>query len=215
MTISRLTCPKLRPAALLAGLALSAGAVAQDYAAAVDEARLLGADAEPGAWMSHGRTYDEQRYSPLDLINQDNVDQLGLAWYAEVDTSRGQEATPIVVDGALYVSTAWSMVYAFDAASGEQLWKYDPQVDRSKGRDACCDVVNRGVAVWGGKVFVGTIDGRLVAIDSSDGRLEWETMTTDPALPYTITGAPRVIRGSGHDRQRRRRIRCARLCDRL
>lgn len=195
MTNPTLTYLKFRAAALFAGLALSASALAQDYAAAVDEARLVGADAEPGAWMSYGRTYDEQRYSPLDLIDQDNVDQLGLAWYAEVDTSRGQEATPIVVDGALYVSTAWSMVYAFDVESGEQLWKYDPQVDREKGRDACCDVVNRGVAVWDGKVFVGTIDGRLVAIDSSDGSLEWETMTTDPALPYTITGAPRVIKG--------------------
>ncbi len=179
----------------MAAWTVSSAVLAQDYAAAVDEARLVAADAEPGAWMSYGRTYDEQRYSPLDQINQDNVQRLGLAWYAEVDTSRGQEATPIVVDGALYVSTAWSMVYAFDAASGEPLWKYDPEVDREKGRDACCDVVNRGVAVWDGKVFVGTIDGRLVAINAGDGTLAWETMTTDPALPYTITGAPRVIKG--------------------
>ena len=186
---------EFRALALLVGLMSGAQVLAQDYGAAVDAARLVGADAEPGSWMSYGRTYDEQRYSPLELINQDNVDQLGLAWYAEVDTSRGQEATPIAVDGALYISTAWSMVYAFDAASGEPLWKYDPQVDRAKGRDACCDVVNRGVAVWDGKVFVGTIDGRLVAIDSADGSLEWETMTTDPALPYTITGAPRVVKG--------------------
>ncbi len=195
MTDSASIRPKIRTAALVAGLSLFPAAFAQEYAAAVDEARLVGADAEPGAWMSYGRTYDEQRYSPLDRINRDNVDQLGLAWYADIDTSRGQEATPVAVDGALYVSTAWSMVYAFDAESGAQLWKYDPQVDRDKGRDACCDVVNRGVAVWDGKVFVGTIDGRLAAIDARSGDLEWETMTTDPALPYTITGAPRVIKG--------------------
>ena len=184
-----------RVMALLGGMLLGGLALAQDYGAAVDAARLAAADDEPGSWMSYGRTYDEQRYSPLDRINRDNVGELGLAWYAGVNTSRGQEATPIVVDGALYVSTAWSMVYAFDAASGEPLWMYDPEVDRNKGRDACCDVVNRGVAVWDGKVFVGTIDGRLVAINAADGSLAWETMTTDPALPYTITGAPRVIKG--------------------
>ena len=186
---------KFRAAALLLSLALSPAAIAQNYPAAVDESRLVAADAEPGAWLSYGRTYDEQRYSPLDQINQDNVNQLGLAWYAEVDTNRGQEATPIVVDGALYVSTAWSMVYAFDVASGEQLWKYDPEVDSAKSRDACCDVVNRGVAVWDGKVFVGALDGRLVALDSSNGSVLWEAATTDPDLPYTITGAPRVIKG--------------------
>ncbi len=195
MNKSLASIPIFRAAALSAVLALAPELGAQQFAAAVDEARLVGADAEPGVWLSYGRTYDEQRYSPLDLINRNNIDELGLAWYADVDTSRGQEATPIVVDGALYVSTAWSMVYAFDAASGEPLWKYDPQVDRAKGRDACCDVVNRGVAVWDGKVFVGTIDGRLVAIDAADGSLVWETMTTDPSLPYTITGAPRVIKG--------------------
>ena len=184
-----------RSCGLLAGLALAANLQAQDYSAGVDEARLVAADSEPGAWLSYGRTYDEQRYSPLDQINQDTVGGLGLAWYAEVNTSRGQEATPIVVDGALYVSTAWSMVYAYDVETGEQLWKYDPEVDRAKGRDACCDVVNRGVAVWDGKVFVGTIDGRLVAVDSADGSVVWETVTTDQSLPYTITGAPRVVKG--------------------
>ena len=110
-------------------------------------------------------------------------------------TSRGQEATPVVVDGALYISTAWSLVHAFDVRTGERLWTYDPQVAREKGRDACCDVVNRGVAAWGGRIFVGTIDGRLVALDSASGEVDWEVMTVDESLPYTITGAPRVVKG--------------------
>src|SRR5690606_36728373 len=98
------------------------------------------ADQEPGNWMSTGRDYNEQRFSPLDQINRDTVNQLGLAWYADIDTSRGQEATPIVVDGALYVTTAWSMVKAYDARTGQLLWAFDPEVPPAKGVDACCDV---------------------------------------------------------------------------
>jgi alcohol dehydrogenase (cytochrome c)/quinohemoprotein ethanol dehydrogenase len=163
--------------------------------AAVDTQRLVNANREPGQWMSHGRTYDEQRFSPLDRINAENVSRLGLAWFADLDTNRGQEATPIVVDGVLYVSTAWSMVKAYNAVTGAPLWSYDPQVARDWGVHACCDVVNRGVAVWRGKVFVGALDGRLIALDARTGREVWETQTIDPAKPYTITGAPRVIDG--------------------
>lgn len=166
-----------------------------DYGAAVDAQRLINANAEPGQWMSTGRTYDEQRFSPLDQINTDTVSGLGLAWYADLDTSRGQEATPIVVDGAIYITTAWSMVKAYDAASGELLWEYDPEVDRARAVDACCDVVNRGAAVWNGKVFVGAIDGRLIALDSRSGAEVWSVQTTDPQQPQTITGAPRVVNG--------------------
>jgi quinohemoprotein ethanol dehydrogenase len=163
------------------------------YSAAVNTDRLIFAD--PREWLSHGRSYDEQRFSPLEQINSETIGKLGLAWSADIDTSRGQEATPIVVDGALYVTTAWSNVKAFDAKSGELLWAWDAKVDPSKGVDACCDVVNRGVAVWNGKVFVGTLDGRLVALDSATGELVWEKMTVDTSKPYTITGAPRVIKG--------------------
>lgn len=176
-------------------MGLSTALHAQNYGAGVDADRLATADTQADVWLSYGRTYDEQRYSPLDQINQGNVNELGLAWFADVTTSRGQEATPIVVDGALYVSTAWSLVHAFDVRTGDSLWTYDPRVDRAKGRDACCDVVNRGVAVWDGKVFVGTLDGRLVALDSTDGSVLWEVMTVDPNVPYTITGAPRVVKG--------------------
>jgi PQQ-dependent dehydrogenase (methanol/ethanol family) len=145
--------------------------------------------------MSNGRDYGEQRFSPLDQLNTENVNQLSLAWYADIDTSRGQEATPIVVDGAMYVSTAWSHVKAYDVRTGEPLWAYNPEVDPAKGVDACCDVVNRGVAVWEGKVFVGTIDGRLIALDSATGEELWSVVTVDQTKPYTITGAPRIVKG--------------------
>jgi quinohemoprotein ethanol dehydrogenase len=162
--------------------------------AAVDTARIVGADAEPGNWMSHGRSYDEQRFSPLDQIDAANVGRLGLDWYADLDLARGEEATPLVVDGILYVSTAWSMVRAFDAATGRPLWTYDPQVPRERLVAACCDAVNRGVAAWKGRIFVGTLDGRLVALDARTGKPVWSVVTVDPAKPYTITGAPRVVR---------------------
>jgi PQQ-dependent dehydrogenase (methanol/ethanol family) len=176
--------------------ALPLAALAQgDYQAAIDQERLNSAADEHDAWLSYGRTYAEQRYSPLDQINADTIDQLSLSWYADMTTSRGQEATPLVVDGAMYISTAWSLVHAFDVRTGQHLWTYDPQVDPAKGRDACCDVVNRGVAAWDGKIFVGTLDGRLVALDSVNGDVLWEEVTVDQDLPYTITGAPRVIKG--------------------
>jgi quinohemoprotein ethanol dehydrogenase len=164
--------------------------------AAVDAARLAAAGSEPGQWMSHGRTYDEQRFSPLDQIKTSNVKELGLSWFADLDTKRGQEATPIVVDGVLYVSTAWSKVKAYNAATGERLWEFDPAVPGATAANACCDVVNRGVAVWDGKVFVGTLDGRLVALEASTGKKIWDVNTVDQSQPYTITGAPRVVKGN-------------------
>jgi quinohemoprotein ethanol dehydrogenase len=170
-------------------------AVVATSAAAVDGARLKAADAEPGSWMSHGRTYSEQRYSPLTQITPDNIADLGLAWSFDFGTKRGIEATSIVVDGVMYATSAWSIVHALDPRTGERLWTYDPQVAKDKSRHACCDVVNRGVAVWKGQVFVGTLDGRLVALDATSGKVNWQVATFDPELPYTITGAPRVIDG--------------------
>jgi quinohemoprotein ethanol dehydrogenase len=161
----------------------------------VDDSRLSHADQEPGNWMSYGRTYNEQRFSPLKQINDQNITQLGLAWYVDIDTRRGQEATPIVVDGVMYYTTAWSKVYAVNAATGEKLWSYDPKVPPEWAVNACCDVVNRGVAVWRGKVFVGTLDGRLIALDAATGKPAWETLTIDRNSRYTITGAPRVVKG--------------------
>ncbi|MDG2410987.1 MAG: PQQ-dependent dehydrogenase, methanol/ethanol family [Halioglobus sp.] len=165
-----------------------------DDTADVNAARLIAADNEPGSWMSHGRTYDEQRFSPLQEIDSDNVSKLGLAWSYDLETERGIEATSIVVDGVLYVTSAWSIVHALDARTGAPLWRYDPVVAREKGKDACCDAVNRGVAVWKGQVFLGALDGRLIALDAKTGAVNWSIATLDPALPYTITGAPRVVK---------------------
>ena len=161
----------------------------------VDGARISAARSTPEDWLTYGGTYDEQRHSLLSKVNTGNVDQLGVAWTYELSTARGVESTPIVVDGVMYVTSAWSVVHALDAVTGEEKWVYDPGVDRARGVAACCDVVNRGVAIWEGKVFVGTIDGRLVALDSATGDVVWDTLTVDLTQPYTITGAPRVVKG--------------------
>jgi quinohemoprotein ethanol dehydrogenase len=161
----------------------------------VDAARILNADQQPGNWLTYGRTYSEQRFSPLKQINANNVGQLRLAWYYDLDTHRGQEATPIVVDGVMYFSTAWSKVIAMDAATGKLLWEFDPKVPPEWAINLCCDVVNRGVAVWKGNVYVGTLDGRLIALNAATGKPVWETLTIDPRYRYSITGAPRVVKG--------------------
>ncbi len=163
-------------------------------AADIDGARILAADSEAQNWMAHGRTYSEQRFSPLDKINAGNVKDLGLAWSYDTNTIRGLEATPIVKDGVMFASGAWSVVYAIDAKTGEQLWTYDPEVPREWGRKPCCDVVNRGVAVWKGRVYVGTLDGRLVALDAKTGKPVWDVNTIDRSKPYVITGAPRIVK---------------------
>jgi len=164
----------------------------QAAAGSIDAARII--KAEPANWLSTGRTYDEQRHSPLDQINANNIDQLGLAWYFDTGTKRGLEATPIVVDGVMFTSGSWSVVWAHDAKTGELLWEYDPEVPRAWGQYACCDVVNRGVAAWKGKIYIGTIDGRLIAIDAGTGVPVWQTDTILPNRPYTITGAPRIVK---------------------
>jgi glucose dehydrogenase len=142
-------------------------------AAPVTDARLATADNEPVQWLSVGRNREEQRFSPLTRINTDNVSQLGLAWHADFDTNRGQEASPLMIDGVLYVTTAWSKVYAFDAVSGKALWQYDPKVPGGTGIKGCCDVVNRGVAAWGGRIYLGSYDGRLIALDAKTGKVVW------------------------------------------
>ncbi len=180
---------------MLQGYAQAATAEQIGKAAAIDGARIIAAEEEPGNWLAHGRTYSEQRFSPLDQITSDNVPELGLAWHLDLGTDRGIEATPIVVDGIMFFSGPWSVVWAVDARSGEEIWFYDPEVPKEWGQKACCDVVNRGVAVWNGRVYVGTIDGRLIAIDARTGNEVWDVNTIDRSRPYTITGAPRVVKG--------------------
>ena len=181
------------PESATEGAAVGAGAA---VAARVDDARIRNADREPGNWMSYGRTYDEQRYSLLDRIGAANVSTLGLAWHYDLDTAaRAQESTPLVIDGVMYVTSAWSKVFALDAATGHELWRYDPKVPGAAGINACCDVVNRGVAAWEGRLYLGTLDGRLVALGAASGKPVWEAMTVEPGSRYTITGAPRVVKG--------------------
>src|SRR5512134_15404 len=153
--------------AFVATLGLGTAALAE-----VDGARITAADKEPQNWLSHGRTYSEQRFSPLAKISTANVGQLGLAWSLDIKsrTARGLEATPIVVDGIMYTSGAWSHVLAIEAKTGKLLWEFDPQVPGHYAGKGCCDVVNRGVAVWGNKVFVGAYDGRLIALDAKTGK---------------------------------------------
>lgn len=184
---------------LLAGaaaLALSGVATGAGKAKFAVNAAAIAASGDRGDnWLSHGRTYDEQRFSPLNQINAGNVNQLGLAWYADLDTTRGQEATPLVIDGVIYTTTAWSKAKAYNALTGKLIWEYDPKVPGETAVKACCDVVNRGMGAWGDKLFYGTLDGRLIALDRTTGRLLWSTVTVDRTKPYTITGAPRVING--------------------
>jgi PQQ-dependent dehydrogenase (methanol/ethanol family) len=161
--------------------------------AAVDATRMLAG--EPEQWLSYGRNYEEQRYSPLDQIDASTLRELSLAWYADIPLNRGQEATPIVVDGVIYLASSWSNVFAFDAGSGEQLWRYDPEVPRDWAVNVCCGVVNRGVAAWNGKIFVGTLDGRLVALDAATGEEVWDVYTIDRSQRYSTTGAVRVVKG--------------------
>jgi len=162
----------------------------------IDDARINNAASEPGNWLAHGRTYEELRFSPLTQINRKNVAELGLAWYRDMGTNRAQEATPIVVDGIMFFTSAWSRVFAMKATTGEIVWTYDPKVPGEVGRRACCDVVNRGVAVYKGRVYVGSLDGRLIALDAATGSLVWEVNTIiDPERFYTITGAPRAAGG--------------------
>ena len=146
-------------------------------------------------WSMYGRSYDEQRFSPLKQINEQNVEKLGLVWSNEFGTTRGLEATPLVVNGVIYTTVEWSVVYALDAKNGHILWSYDPKVPRARARTVCCDVVNRGVALYHGKVYVGTIDGRLICLDAKSGTPVWATVTADQSQPYAITGAPRIAKG--------------------
>jgi quinohemoprotein ethanol dehydrogenase len=154
----------------------------------------MAAAEEPESWLTYGGTYDEQRHSALGQINRDTLPELGVGWVYETAKPRGAEATPIVVDGVMYVSSAWSVVYALDAKTGDELWVYDPQVSGKDAAKGCCDVVNRGVAVHNGKVFIGVFDGRLEALDAATGEVLWSEVTVDQSKPYTITGAPRVFK---------------------
>ena len=163
--------------------------------------RLLNAAAEPGEWMTYGGTYSEQRFSTLQQIDASNIGRLGLAWFADYETNQNQYGSPLYIDGVIYVSTARNVLYAFDAKSGNRIWKYNPMI-RGERLRYNLGLVNRGIAAWHGKIIMGTLDARLVAIDAKNGREVWSTDTVPASLGlgamtnrYTITMAPRVAKG--------------------
>ena len=162
----------------------------------IDDARINNAESEPGNWLAYGRDYEEQRFSPLTQINRENVDRLGLAFELDLRGWDALEATPIVVDNTMFFTSTFSIVHAVDAKTGKEIWQYDPMVPKDFIRRACCGPINRGVAVYQGKVYVGTLDGRLVAIDAGSGEKVWEVNTIiDTERNYSITGAPRAAKG--------------------
>jgi len=161
----------------------------------IDDSLLVNAHKAPEEWLSYGRDYYETRYSPLNQINKSTVHNLGLSWHINLGTKRGIEATPIVANGIMYFTGPWSKVYAVDLRKRDIIWTYDPEVPKEWGEKVCCDVVNRGVAIYKGLIYFGTLDGRLLALESNSGKLVWEVNTVDQSKPYSITGAPRIVKG--------------------
>jgi PQQ-dependent dehydrogenase (methanol/ethanol family) len=173
------------------------GSRTETAAQAVDDARI--AAAAPGEWLSYGRDYAETHYSPLSQVNAGNVSRLAVAWTWDIPkTGARLEATPIVADGVIYATGPKSFVFALDARTGERLWTWDPAIpdETEGGPSICCGDVNRGVAVYGDKVFVGLLDGRLVALDRETGAIVWNVQTTPTGTDYSITMAPRVVKGN-------------------
>jgi quinohemoprotein ethanol dehydrogenase len=159
----------------------------------VDAARLAAVAAEPGQWLTTGRDAGKTHYSPLDAINRDNVARVGFAWEYRTGTNRGMQATPIVVDGVMYTSGVAGRAYALDAATGALIWQFEPELNLRNARASCCDLVNRGVAVWNGKVYVAAFEGILYALDARKGSIVWQVDTiVEHTRAYSITGAPQV-----------------------
>ena len=165
----------------------------------VDEARIIAAgEAEPGSWLAHGQTYDELRFSTLTDINRDTVGTLGLAWVKNLDNPFRQQSTPLVIDGVMYFTDPWSVAYAVDAKTGEEIWRFDPETNRDSMRYSCCGgPANRGMAAYKGRLYFATFDARLIAVDQATGEKVWDVDTTHYPTnnPYTITGAPRAVHG--------------------
>jgi len=163
----------------------------------VDDLALRNSGKTGEEWLTNGLNYGETRYSPLKQIDASNVSRLGLAWSYDMGPGGGtQEATPLVSNGVMYSVTNWSIVFALDARTGKEKWRWDPEVNRpAVSPRICCGVVNRGLALYEGKVFVPVVDGRLIALDSNTGKPVWETRVAYPQDSYTLTMAPRVVRG--------------------
>ncbi|MEM6946567.1 MAG: PQQ-binding-like beta-propeller repeat protein [Pseudomonadota bacterium] len=187
--------PPRQPPAPEPALPAGADLPVAETVADVDTGRILAALERPDEWLTHGGTYDEARHAPLQKINRDTAARLGVAWTYDFGAVRGGDSTPLIVDGTMYVTSAGSVVHALDAQTGAEIWVHRPALDRAARQVACCAAVNRGAAVYGGRVYVGLVDGRLQALDAKTGALVWSTVTVDQSKPYTITGAPRVVDG--------------------
>jgi PQQ-dependent dehydrogenase (methanol/ethanol family) len=167
----------------------------------VDDAALKDAGKTGEEWITYNQGWSEQRYSQLKQIDATNVSRLGLAWYYDIPSIAGndggrQEGTPLIYNGVMYSITPWSIVYAVDAHTGKEVWHVDPEVNRQVWQSRiCCGVVNRGIAVYGDKIIAPVVDGRLRALDIATGKVAWETRVSPPNMAYTITMAPRVIKG--------------------
>jgi quinohemoprotein ethanol dehydrogenase len=192
VTLSIAGCQKKEPVAAVNPLLANPAAVTNE--------RLLKGTSDTAQWATYNGSYNEQRFSPLKLVDTSNVSQLGLVWHGDYDTNLDQNGSPLYVDGVIYVSTAWNKIYAYDAKTGTQLWQYNPKVPGEWLRNVCCGNVNRGLAAWNGKIYMGTLDARLVAVDAKTGKEAWSTSVIkgDPADPlqrFSITMAPRIAKG--------------------
>ncbi|MDH3533351.1 MAG: PQQ-binding-like beta-propeller repeat protein, partial [Gammaproteobacteria bacterium] len=187
----------MTPRALLPLLLLCAAAATSLAAEPgnVTEARLEESVTDGSNWLVKGGNALGQHYSALAQVNAGNVADLGLAWAADIPAPDGIAATPIVVDGVVYLAAAYSIVYAIDATNGAILWSFDPEVRKRFAERPSLSWIargSRGIAVWGGKVFATTADCRLLALDAGSGKLLWSEQTCDPDLGYTISDSPYV-----------------------
>jgi quinohemoprotein ethanol dehydrogenase len=183
--------------AVAAGLTLWLAIAAGQQARRVDDAALRNAAKTGDDWLTYGRDTGETRYSPLNQINATNVNRLGLLWSYDLGTGGGnQEATPLERNGVLYSITNWSVVFALDARTGKQLWRWDPEVNQAAVfPKICCGVVHRGLAMYQNLIIAPIIDGRLQALDAESGKVVWEARVAYPQDNYTVTMAPRIAKG--------------------
>jgi quinohemoprotein ethanol dehydrogenase len=194
--------------ALLVGLAGCTASAQQAHP--IDDKLLLNAGKTGEEWLMAAGNYAQTRFSPLKQIDAANVTHLGLAWYYDTGALPGTlEASPVISQGTLYGTLTWGVVFAVDARTGKEKWRWDPQLGHQNfppgsagnpnkvrtGPSLCCGPGNRGVAVYGNKVYVGTLDARLVALDAETGKVVWDVATADKNSDYSITGAPLVVKG--------------------
>src|SRR5438128_9437656 len=163
----------------------------------IDDLALRNSGKTGEEWLTYGLTPGETRYSPLRQVDTSNVSRLGPAWSYDVGPGGGnQEATPLFWNGGLYGITNWSVVFAVDARTGKERWRWDPEVNQTAVRPKiCCGVVNRGIAIYQGKIIAPVIDGRLEALDAETGKPVWEARVAFAQDNYTLTMAPRIAKG--------------------